>query len=311
MSKKPSILIALGGNALIQAGQAGTVEEQLANLKPAMETVTKLSKDYTVVITHGNGPHVGNLLLQQESTDAVAKMPLAVIGAMTQGQIGFLIETALTDALNRASVTDVEFTTLVTYVVVDEKDPAFKDPTKYVGPFFTEAEAKSKGYPVKDTKSGKGWRRVVASPAPLEIGNYKEVKALIDSGVICICVGGGGVPVMRTKYSIEGIDAVIDKDLASALLAEQADIGILVIATDEANVCINYKKDNEQRLSKMTVADCEKYLAEGQFPAGSMGPKIEAAASFVRKTGRDAIITTISNIEGALDGTAGTRISKS
>ena len=307
MSKKPSILIALGGNALIQAGQKGLVEEQLANLKPAMETVVELSKNYTVVITHGNGPHVGNLLLQQESCDSVAKMPLAVIGAMTQGQIGFLIETALTDALRRAGA-EADFATLVTYVVVDGNDPGFKDPTKYVGPFFTEEEAKSKDYPVKDTKSGKGWRRVVASPAPLEIGNYAEVKALIDRGVICICVGGGGVPVVRTKYSIEGIDAVIDKDLASALLSEQADIGTLVIATDEANVCINYKKDNEQRLSKMTVADCEKYIAEGQFPAGSMGPKVEAAASFVRKTGRDAIITTISNIEGALKGTAGTRI---
>lgn len=304
---KPTILIALGGNALIQAGQAGTVEEQLANLKPAMETVAKLIDKYTVVITHGNGPHVGNILLQQESTDAVTKMPLAVVGAMTQGQIGFLIETALTDALNRANK-KADFTTLVTYVVVDENDPAFKDPTKYVGPFFSEEEAKSKGYPVKDTKSGKGWRRVVASPAPLEIGNYKEVKGLIDQDVICICVGGGGIPVKRTKYSIEGIDAVIDKDLASALLAEQANIGALCIATDESNVCINYKKENEQRLSRMTVAECEKYIAEGQFPAGSMGPKIEAAVSFVKKTGRPSIITTIADIEGALDGKAGTTI---
>lgn len=306
---KPTILIALGGNALIQAGQQGSVEEQLANLKPAMETVAKLIDKYTVVLTHGNGPHVGNILLQQESTDEVYKQPLAVVGAMTQGQIGFLMETALTDALNRAGK-DAEFTTLVTYVVVDKNDPAFKDPTKYVGPFFSEEDAKKKPYPVKDTKSGKGWRRVVASPAPLEIGNYKEVKALIDQDVICICVGGGGVPVTRTQYSIEGIDAVIDKDLASALLAEQANIGALVIATDESNVCINYKKDNEEKLSKMTVADCDKYLAEGQFPAGSMGPKIEAAASFVRKTGRNAIITTIANIAGALEGKAGTTIVK-
>lgn len=307
LMSKPTILIALGGNALIQAGQQGSVEEQLANLKPAMETVVKLIDDYTVVLTHGNGPHVGNILLQQESTDEVYKQPLAVVGAMSQGQIGFLIEMALTEALNRAGKT-LDFTTLVTYTIVDENDPAFQNPTKYVGPFFTEEEAKTKPYPVKDSKSGKGWRRVVASPAPLEIGNYKEVKALIDQDVVAICTGGGGIPVKRTQYGIEGVDAVIDKDLASSLLAAQAGIGTLCIATDEANVCINYKKENEQRLSKMTVADCEKYLAEGQFPAGSMGPKVQAAASFVKKTGRNAIITTISNIEGALKGEAGTTI---
>lgn len=305
MSKKPSILIALGGNALIQAGQKGTVEEQMANLKPAMETVVKLCKDYTVVLTHGNGPHVGNILLQQESCDSVVKMPLAVVGAMTQGQIGYIMEAALTEALARAGVKQ-DFATLVTNTIVDANDPGFKNPTKPVGPFYTKEQAAGLTYPMVETP--KGFRRVVASPMPLEICNFKEVNFLIQNNVIVISTGGGGIPVKRTAHGIEGVDAVIDKDLASSLLAAQANIGTLVIATDEPNVCVNYKKPDEKRLSEMTVADCKKYMAEGQFPDGSMGPKVKAAMMFVEKTGRPAIITSIADVTAALEGKAGTRI---
>ena len=277
----------------------------MANLKPAMETVVKLCKDYTVVLTHGNGPHVGNILLQQESCDSVVKMPLAVVGAMTQGQIGYIMEAALTEALARAGVKQ-DFATLVTNTIVDANDPGFKNPTKPVGPFYTKEQAAGLTYPMVETP--KGFRRVVASPMPLEICNFKEVNFLIQNDVIVISTGGGGIPVKRTAHGIEGVDAVIDKDLASSLLAAQANIGTLVIATDEPNVCVNYKKPDEKRLSEMTVADCKKYMAEGQFPDGSMGPKVKAAMMFVEKTGRPAIITSIADVTAALEGKAGTRI---
>ncbi len=307
MSKKPTVVIALGGNALIQRGQKGTAEDQFNNLKAPMQAVVNLIKDgYKVVITHGNGPQVGNILLQQAATTEVPEMPLAVVGAMTQGQIGFMIESTLEEALANAGLKDQRFCTLVSYVAVDGNDPGFKNPTKPVGPFYKDKPATD--LPMVETQHG--WRRVVASPRPEEIVNQKDIKLLIDNDYIVICVGGGGIPVVKKGNGFVGVDAVIDKDLATALLAEVAGLDFLVIATDEKGVCINYKKPDQKMLSTMTTSECQKYLDEGQFPAGSMGPKVMAAMEFAQKSGKPSIITSIEDIPAALKGNAGTRIVK-
>ena len=220
MSIKPLILIALGGNALIQKGQKGTAEEQFANLKVPMRQIARLSRDYRIVITHGNGPQAGNLLLQQESCREVPNMPLEIIVAMTQGQIGYMIESTLDRALMEIGVTTEQlFVSLISYVVVDENDPAFQNPTKPIGPFYTEEQAR--GLPYTMVKTDKGCRRVVASPTPLAIVEHREIKKLIEMGFIVICCGGGGIPVIRKERKFRGVDAVIDKDLASAVLAER------------------------------------------------------------------------------------------
>ena len=303
---KPSVVIALGGNALIQRGQKGTAEDQFNNLKAPMKAVVNLCKEYNVVITHGNGPQVGNILLQQAATDEVPEMPLAVVGAMTQGQIGFMIESTLEECLADAGIKDQRFCTLVSYVAVDGNDPGFKNPTKPVGPFYKDKPATD--LPMVETQHG--WRRVVASPRPEEIVNQEDIKLLIKNNYIVICVGGGGIPVVKKGNGFVGVDAVIDKDLATALLAEVANIDYLVIATDEKGVCINYKKPDQKMLSNMTTSECQKYLDEGQFPAGSMGPKVQAAMEFALKSGRPSIITSIEDIPAALKGNAGTRIVK-
>ncbi len=306
MSKKPSVVIALGGNALIQRGQKGTAEDQFNNLKAPMKAVVDLCKEYNVVITHGNGPQVGNILLQQAATSEVPEMPLAVVGAMTQGQIGFMIESTLEETLKDAGINDQRFCTLVSYVAVDGNDPGFKNPTKPVGPFYKDKPASD--LPMVETAHG--WRRVVASPRPEEIVNQKDIKLLIDNGYIVICVGGGGIPVVKKGNGFVGVDAVIDKDLATALLAEVCGLDFLIIATDEKGVCIDYKKPTQKMLSKMTTSECQKYLDEGQFPAGSMGPKVQAAMEFAQRTGKTAIITSIEDIPLAVKGQAGTSIVK-
>ncbi|MBW2370119.1 MAG: carbamate kinase, partial [Deltaproteobacteria bacterium] len=218
MENKPTILIAFGGNALIRSGQLGTAEEQFENLILPMREVARLSKHYNVIITHGNGPQVGNLLLQQEACAEVPKMPLEIIGAMTQGQIGYMIESTLDSALMAEGVHDQQyFVTLITYVVVDENDPGFQNPTKPIGPFYTAEEAANLPYTMKETD--KGMRRVVASPKPVMIIEHREIKKLIGEGFIIICCGGGGIPVVRKGRQFAGVEAVIDKDLASSLLA--------------------------------------------------------------------------------------------
>ena len=217
---KPLILIALGGNALIQKGQQGTAEEQFANLKVPMRQIARLSRHYRIVITHGNGPQAGNLLLQQESCREVPTMPLEIIVAMTQGQIGYMIESSLDRALMEMGVTTEQlFISLISYVVVDEKDPAFQNPTKPIGPLYTEEQAGNLPYTM--VKTDKGFRRVVASPEPLAIVEHREIKKLIEMEFIVICCGGGGIPVVRKERKFRGVDAVIDKDLASAVLAQR------------------------------------------------------------------------------------------
>ena len=309
MAEKPIFLVAFGGNALIQSGQKGTAEEQFENLKLTMPQIAKLSKDYKIVITHGNGPQVGNLLLQQESCDAVPKMPLEIIGAMTQGQIGYMIESSLDTAFMEMGESDQQhFVTLITYVVVDENDPGFKNPTKPIGPFYTAEEAKGLSYTL--TKTDKGLRRVVASPRPLTIVEHREIKKLIEMDFIVICCGGGGIPVVRKERKFRGVEAVIDKDLASSVLAQKIKADIFVIASDVEGAGINWGKADQKMLRKVPLAQMEKYVQQGQFPAGSMGPKVEAIMQFFKATGNRGVICQLKDIEKAIAGKAGTEIVK-
>ena len=307
MSIKPLILIALGGNALIQKGQKGTAEEQFANLKVPMRQIARLSRNYRIVITHGNGPQAGNLLLQQESCREVPNMPLEIIVAMTQGQIGYMIESTLDRALMEIGVTTEQlFVSLISYVVVDEKDPAFQSPTKPIGPFYTAEQAISLPYTM--VKTDKGFRRVVASPAPLAIVEHREIKKLIEMEFIVICCGGGGIPVIRKERKFRGVDAVIDKDLASAVLASEIRADIFVIASDVPGVSVHWGTPEQRVLGKAPTAEMERYLAEGHFPAGSMGPKVEAITRFVKASGHRGIICHLGNIEQAIAGEAGTEV---
>jgi carbamate kinase len=306
MSDKPIVVIAFGGNALIQKGQDGTAEQQMENLKVPMQKVVALVKDYRVVISHGNGPQVGNILLQQESTSEVAVMPVDVIGAMTQGQIGYMIEQALERTLADAGL-DYNFLTVITMTEVDANDPLFENPTKPIGPFYTEAEAAGKPYRMVTTD--KGLRRVIASPKPIGIVPSREIKFLVDNDWIVICTGGGGIPVVKDGNGHRGVDAVIDKDLANSLLAREIGADLFVIATDVPNAALDWGKPTQRSLGKVTLEEMQGHVADGQFPAGSMGPKVAALTEFAEATGKRAIICNLDEIEAALAGKAGTEIS--
>lgn len=313
MSKK-TIVVALGGNALIEEGTEGTIEQQFENTRKSMAAIVGLIQEgHRVVLTHGNGPQAGVHLIRNEAGAAqVAPSSLNVIVADTQGSIGYMIQQSLMNALLKAGVkTDV--VTVVTQVVVDKNDPSMLNPTKYVGPFFKEADleaCKSKGWIMKEDP-GRGYRRVVASPIPIDVVEKAVIQELIDSGRVVIAVGGGGVPVCRDASGVlEGVDAVIDKDRASALLAGLIHADELLILTGVDKVAINYKKPDMRVLDTMTVAEAERYMAEGQFPKGSMGPKIEAAIDFVKRGGSMVVITSLEKAQEAVDGSAGTRVVK-
>ncbi len=306
-SSKKTVLIALGGNALIRKGQAGTVSEQFANLAVPIRQIAHLSQNFRIIITHGNGPQVGNLLLQQESCDEVPKLPLEILVAQTQGQIGYMIESTLDSQLMELGVdSDYHFISLLSYVVVDEKDVAFQNPTKPIGPILSKSQAAACAYPT--IKTAKGYRRAVASPKPVTIVEKREIKRLIDMDFIVICCGGGGIPVIREGRRFYGVDAVIDKDLASAKLATEVGVDVFVIATDVDGVILNYGQPNQKLLRSLSLAEAERYLKAGQFPAGTMGPKVQAATAFMRGKGKRAIITSIKQIDGAIAGQAGTQI---
>jgi carbamate kinase len=307
-NKREIILIALGGNALIQKGQAGTAEEQLENLTVPMRHIANLYREFKIIITHGNGPQVGNLLLQQESCDEVPQMPLEILGAQTQGQIAYMIESKLDSQLMEIGIHDPLLLSLITYVVVDEADPSFQNPTKPIGPAYTEERAKTLPYPTQ--KTAKGYRRVVASPKPVTIIEKNEIKKLIDMDFIVICCGGGGIPVIRRDRSFCGVNAVIDKDLASAKLAEEVGADIFLIATDVEGVFLNFGEPNQKLLCSITLKEASRYMKEGYFPPGSMGPKIDAAMQYIKGGGKRAIITSIENIEAALAGKVGTEFIK-
>ncbi len=299
------LLVALGGNALIRKDQRGTVPEQFENLKVPIRQVARLSRRYRIIITHGNGPQVGNLLLQQECCDAVPPLPLEILVAQTQGQIGYMIESTLDSELMALGVQSGQFlVSLISYVVVDVNDPAFKEPSKPIGTALSPETVASASYPVMLTP--KGHRRVVASPRPVTIVEKGEIKRLIETGFIVICCGGGGIPVIREGRTFCGVDAVIDKDLASARLAEEVGVTIFLMATDVAGVALDFGRSSQRFLRRLTVAEAEHHLRAGRFHPGSMGPKVEAAVQFIRQGGSRAVIASIEEIEEAVAGRAGT-----
>jgi carbamate kinase len=302
VARQKTIIVALGGNALIRPGQAGTAKEQIENVRVPVRQIAELSTKYNIVITHGNGPQVGDMLLQQEATDEVTPMPLGFLVAGTQGTIGFMIESTLDEELMRLGVSDEKlFLTVLTYVKVSKNDPAFANPTKPIGPSYDEPRP---GF----VKTPKGWRRVVASPRPVTIYQWREIKRLIQQDFIVIACGGGGVPVIRDGDRLETVEAVIDKDLASARLGEQIGADILLIATDEEKVALNYRAPDERRLDQISTEKAKRYLRQGHFPVGSMGPKVQAAIQFVEFGGERAIITSTDKILEALEGKTGTQI---
>ncbi|MGD8459469.1 MAG: carbamate kinase [Desulfobacterales bacterium] len=303
---KPVLLVALGGNALIRKGQKGSVDQQFKNLVLPIRQIARLSQDYRIIITHGNGPQVGNLLLQQESCAEVPKLPLEILVAQTQGQIGYMIESTLDSQLMDLGVHVKPLISLITYVVVAETDPAFAKPSKPIGPAYKSKNDAPPGYPV--VKTAKGYRRVVVSPQPVTIIEKREIKKLIMADFIVICCGGGGIPVVREGRAFQGVDAVIDKDLASAKLAEEVGVDIFVIATDVDGVALNYGTADEKFLRHLNIRTATQLLAEAHFAAGSMRPKVEAAVQFVREGGKRAVITSIEAIESAVKGEAGTEI---
>ncbi|MCK9301736.1 MAG: carbamate kinase [Bacteroidales bacterium] len=297
-------VVALGGNALLKSGQKGTIDDQIDNARVAAENLMKLQKrDYNFVITHGNGPQVGNILLANAAGNQVhgiPDMPLDVAVAYSQGFIGYIIEQQLRNVL-RENEMYMDIITIVTQVIVNKQDPAFLNPTKPVGPYYTKEQADNlsleTGAVYKEDARGRGWRKVVASPRPLIINNTNAISKLARAHNIIIAVGGGGIPVYFERHDkLTGIDAVIDKDLASSLLARQINADKFFILTDVPKVCINYNTPQEFAIDKMTINEAQQYFQEGQFAPGSMGPKITAAVQFVESTGKDAIITSIERL---------------
>jgi len=307
-----SILIAIGGNSLIRAGEKGTIAEQLANARrTAAGIVTLAAAGYRIVLTHGNGPQVGAALLRSErGASQVPGHTLDVCDASTQGEIGYLLEQSLETELRGAGLR-LPVVTVLTQSVVSADDPALTHPTKPIGPFYSRAVAEERkrefGWEIVEDAS-RGYRRVVPSPDPIEIVELEVIQDLVDHGVLVIACGGGGIPVVWKDGRLEGVEAVIDKDRASSLLATRLGVDLFVISTDTDYVYLDYKKSAQRPLRQATVAELEKYSAQGQFPAGNMGPKIESVLSFLRNGGKEAVITKPENLARAVSGSEGTHI---
>lgn len=306
--------MAVGGNSLIRDKAHQSIPDQYEALVETARHITDLVEaGWQVVVTHGNGPQVGFILLRSELARAkVHSVPLDVIGADTQGSIGYHLQQTLHNEFRRRKV-DKMAVALVTQVVVDRNDPAFQKPSKPIGPFFDEAEARRRereeGWQTVED-SGRGWRRVVASPRPKEIVELPAIRAMLAAGYVVVAAGGGGIPVVSDAHGIfEGIAAVIDKDLASSLLALQLQADLLVIATSVEKVCLHYGTPQQVELSEMSADQARTYLAEGHFKAGSMGPKMEAVLAYLDGGGKRALITNPENLKRALDGHTGTLIS--
>lgn len=302
----------MGGNALGGGRRAATVETERAAARSAAKHIATLVADgCRLVVTHGNGPQVGHALRRSElAAGELPPVPMDVAVAQTQGSIGYLLARALADAL-AALGHDVPVTPVVTEVVVDPDDPAFDRPEKPIGPYFSAAEASAstaeRGWVVRDFGTP-GWRRVVASPRPLAILQLEAVRMLTGAGTVAVAVGGGGIPVAMRGGTLVGVEAVVDKDLSSGLLARELGADALIIATDVARVTLRYGTPAERPLDRLTVQEAREYLAAGEFPAGSMGPKVEAIADFVEAGGRVGVITSLERIVDAWHGRAGTRI---
>lgn len=305
------VVAALGGNAFAPPGEGLTMAGQFRYAREALSQLGPLLDDRTeLVLAHGNGPQVGHMLIRVEETLGHAyALPLSVCVAETEGELGYVLSQSLHNVLNALKLRR-PIASLLTQVRVDVDDPAFANPTKPVGPFYTEAQAdalKARGFAVRED-AGRGWRRVVPSPEPRAIVDVAVIDTLLRAGALVVAIGGGGVPVFERDGALEGVDAVIDKDLASALLADRLDASVLVILTDVANAFLDWRKPTRRAIGKVTVSEARALLREGHFAEGSMGPKIEAAARFASRAGRRAIITNPSSLSAALEGAAGTEV---
>ena len=316
---RKTIVVALGGNAIKQANETGTVEEQFENVYKTCEQLVKLlAAGYRLVITHGNGPQAGALLIQQESAvSEIPAQPLDVVTGMTQGQIGYMFMQAMNNLLYEARM-QIPVVSVINQVLVSEDDPDYQDPSKPVGPFYTKAEAEAlmKQKPdwimkqVKPDSVEKNWRRVVASPEPVQNVEYIAIRKMVDSGIVVIASGGGGVSVVYDKETgrLKGTAAVIDKDFAGEKLAEVVGADIFLILTDVKNAKLNYSKENEEDIKVVSMTKMEEYYNEGHFLDGSMGPKVRAAMRFVKYGGDRAIITSLDNAFAAINNESGTQI---
>ena len=311
--KSPLAVIAIGGNSLILDSKKITVMDQYRAASETSHHIAALvAAGYRVVVTHGNGPQVGFILLRSDlARNVLHEVPLDSCVADTQGALGYQIGQTLANELRHQNI-QKSIATVVTQVLVDKNDKAFTNPTKPIGSFYTEAEAQKhkadSGWTLKED-AGRGWRRVVASPKPLRIVEENTIRLLLEQDVVVIAVGGGGIPVRETqKGDLEGCAAVIDKDLASCLLAKNLKADLFIISTGVDKVAIDFKKPTQRELDRLTVAEAKKYLAEGQFPAGSMGPKIEAAIDFLEHGGKEVIITQPHLLEEAIAGRNGTHL---
>jgi len=306
-------VVALGGNALLRGSEIGTIQQQEKNTyDTCVNLINLLKKGFEIVITHGNGPQVGNIMLRNEAgynTYKIPKMPLDICVADSQGGIGYMIERQMKNILSKNKIRK-NIVTIVTQVLVDKNDPAFQNPSKPVGPFYLKEEAdllaKSNNFIFKEDARKRGWRRVVPSPDPIDIINKKIIKQLVQKGNIVIACGGGGVPVfLDEQKNLQGTEAVIDKDLASSLLASEIGAENLIILTDVPKVYLNFHKPNQIELDQITLADARKYYEKGEFGSGSMGPKVLAAIRFLTNGGKEAIITEATQLS---DPNCGTKI---
>lgn len=308
------IVVALGGNAILQKGETGTAEEQLSNINNSAKQLAQLiSAGHQIAITHGNGPQIGNIYIQNSlAGNAVPAMPLDVCSAESQGLLGYMLAQSLQNELNNQNI-NLKVVSLLTQMLVDKNDKTFDAPSKPIGPFHNEKEAKllaeKSGFTMKED-SNRGWRRVVASPKPKAIIDIEPIKELIRIGTVPILCGGGGIPVIKEKNKIKGIEAVIDKDLASSLLAREINADILLILTDVEKVYLNFGKKNQKAIDVMSIKKAKEYLKNSHFKEGSMKPKIEAAIEFVRYTDGIAIITSLNNVVNAVNKKGGTRIER-
>jgi carbamate kinase len=307
-----SILIAVGGNSLIRAGEKGTVAEQWGNARRTAAVIVRLIQaGYHALVTHGNGPQVGAQLLRSErASDQVPGQSLDVCGAASQGEIGYLLAQSLCDELSAGQLS-VPVVSLVTQTVVRSDDPAMKHPTKPIGPFYSRAVAEERrrqlGWEIVED-AARGYRRVVPSPEPVEIVELEVIRSLMSEGVLVVACGGGGIPVVRCGDELKGIEAVIDKDRASALLASMLRVDVFAISTDVDFVYLDYKKPGQRQLENVTASELEAHYRAGHFPAGNMGPKVESALRFLRSGGKEVVITSYEHLIEAVAGHVGTHI---
>ncbi len=311
--KRKIALIAFGGNAILPGTQRGLQSEQINNAKKAAQLMIYIVKrGYDLIVVHGNGPQVGNLLIQME--ESITKVPpfsLEVCDAMTEGSMGFMLEKAIVNELRKNSV-DKDVATLITQVVVDREDQAFKNPTKPIGPFYTKSRAQmlrreKKWAMIED--SGRGYRKVVPSPKPIDVIPKRIIRELVHSGKIVIAVGGGGIPVIiNGRGFFEGVEAVIDKDYAASLVAREVKADLFIILTNVNRVCLNFGTPDEEPIGVMTVKQAEEHISQGQFPPGSMGPKIKAAIEYIQDGGKEVLITSANHLKASLINRSGTKI---